>query len=153
MIAASANFNISIGRSVGILLAVMSIAAQTSALAADTPARPAARAPEELRGIVTNQTLTPLGQEFYTRFNDFWRENADFEDYSFVVSERHSKRYGSQIFIIYRQRQVFAGNLPYRYGQIRAFSADAAEKAHTNIVGMSLRAATDRDPDLADDEL
>ena len=110
------------------------------------------RAPDELRGIITNQTMTPLGQEFYNRFNDFWREKADFENYSFVISERHSKRYGSQISIVYRQKPVFSGNLPYRYGQVRAFSADAAEKVHVNIIGLSLRAAGDKDPDIADDE-
>jgi curli production assembly/transport component CsgE len=110
------------------------------------------RAPDELLGIITNQTMTPLGQEFYNRFNDFWREHPDFENYSFVISERHSKRYGSQISIVYRQRPVFSGSLPYRYGQVRAFSADAAAKVHSNIIGLSLRAAGDKDPDIADDE-
>ncbi len=110
------------------------------------------RAADEVRGIITNQTITPLGQEFYNRFNDFWRENPDFEDYSFVVSERHSKRYGSQITIVYRQKPVYSGNLPYRYGQVRAFSADAADKVHSNIIGLSLRAAGDKDPDIGDDE-
>lgn len=144
--------NIAFGRVFRIGLATMAVAASAPSFAVDNRPRTEFRVADELSGIVANQTLTPLGQEFYSRFNDFWRENADFEDYSFVVGERHSRRYGSQIVVVYRQKQVFVGNLPYRYGQIRAFSADAADKVHTAIVGLSLRVAADRDPDMADDE-
>jgi curli production assembly/transport component CsgE len=133
-------------------VAACSIAVSLSCAAAEAPARTVFRVPDELRGIVTNQTLTPLGQEFYSRFNDFWREYPEFEEYSFVVAEKHSKRYGSQIVVTYRQQTLYTGNLPYRYGQIRAYSAEVADKVHTQIVGLSLRAAANRDPDIADDE-
>lgn len=116
------------------------------------PARSDMRVPEEFTGIVINQTLTPLGQEFFNRFIEFWREKPQYDTYSLVITERHSRRYGSQISILHRQRAVFGGNLPFKYGLIKAFSGDAVEKAYTNVISLNLRNATDRDPDIAEDE-
>lgn len=138
------------------ILAQYSIAtsAQSNPGASPTapPARSDFRVPDEFTGLIINQTLTPLGQEFYNRFVEFWREKPQYDSYSLVVSERHSKRYGSQISIIYRQRAVFSGNLPFKYGLIKVFSGDAVEKAYSNIISLSLRNTSERDPDIAEDE-
>jgi len=110
------------------------------------------RVPDEFTGLIINQTITPLGDEFYHRFIEFWREKPQYDSYTVVVTERYSRRNGSQVGIIYRQRLVFNGILPIRYGLIKAFSNDAVEKAYTNIVSLSLRNSSDRDPDIAEDE-
>jgi len=110
------------------------------------------RVPDEFTGLIINQTITPLGDEFYHRFVEAWREKPQYESYSVVVTERYARRSGSQVTIIYRQRPVFTGNLPFRYGLVKAYSSDAAERAYSNIISLSLRNTADRDPDIAEDE-
>lgn len=117
-------------------------------LASSATAQPSGGAWADL-GIVVNETFTPMGQEFYRRFTDYWRENPDFERYTLVVSERPSRRSGNRIAISQDQQVVFTGNLPIKLEAIRALSADASEKVNANILSLQLGLSNEPDRDIA----
>ncbi|MFZ4651876.1 MAG: CsgE family curli-type amyloid fiber assembly protein [Rubrivivax sp.] len=104
-------------------------------------------------GIVVNQTISAVGQEFYRRFTDVWREKPDFESYTLVVLERPSSRYGSRVVVSYGQTVVFSGNLPVKTDAIRALGAEAAEKAYAGVVAANLRMDGASDPDIGPHEI
>ena len=104
-------------------------------------------------GIVVNQTFTAAGQEFYRRFTDFWREKPDFENYTLVIVERPSQRFGNRITINFHQKSVFSSNIPNKVDAIRSLSSEAVEKAYANILSLSLRMTGDGDPDMGGDGL
>ncbi|MCV2359158.1 curli production assembly/transport protein CsgE [Paucibacter sp. TC2R-5] len=102
-------------------------------------------------GIVVNQTFTSAGQEFYRRFTDFWREKPDFENYTLVIVERPSQRFGNRISISFNQKTVFTSNIPTKVDAIRSLSSEAVDKTHANIISLSLRMTGDGDPDMGGD--
>ncbi len=125
----------------------------TSAVFSQPAAEPLkAASSEEIAGMILNQTVTLLGQEFYRNFVEFWRDKADGENYNIVVSELPSRRFGNQIFVVYNRRRMFTGMLPIRVDKVRAVSEQAVETTYADIVSLGLERPS-RDADLDVDEL
>lgn len=104
-------------------------------------------------GVVVNQTLTMVGQDFYQYFVAAWRDKPLSERYTISVHERPSARLGSQVWVEYANRRVFQTFLPPARAKAREAGLDAVEAAYQNIVEADVVNLLMRDPDLGPDEL
>lgn len=104
-------------------------------------------------GLVTNQTMTVAGYEFYRYFAAAWREKDTGERYSLSIHERPSARYGTKVWVEFRNRRIFQASLPTSRSAIRSISEQAAGISYETIVDMDVHQALFRNPDLAMDEL
>ena len=103
-------------------------------------------------GLVVNQTITPLGYEFYQAFSLSWSEKPESLRHSLSIVERPSKRYGNQISVLLGQTRVYAGYVPFKRDGIQALSEKAVEETQGNVVAMEMENAAG-DPDLAKHEI
>lgn len=103
-------------------------------------------------GVIVDQTITVIGQEFYKNFAMLWHEKANTERYALAIRERPSARQGSRIFIEMGQRRIFQAQLPSNRANVQALSEQAANAAYDNVVDADLQKLLLRDPDLAADE-
>lgn len=108
---------------------------------------------EAYGGLVLNQMLTPVGQEFYQHFVAAWTARPQVDRYALQVQERPSARQGSQLLISAGHRQLLQTRLPARRDSLRAYANHVAEHLYTVLVEGDLQALLFRDPDLARDEL
>jgi curli production assembly/transport component CsgE len=108
--------------------------------------------PEPYAGVVMNQTITVVGQDFYQNFMTAWRDKELSERYSLSIHERPSARSGSQVWIEFAQRRVFQANLPPSRSAVKAMSEQAVEIAYQNIVDAEVQRLVFKDDDLAADE-
>ena len=104
-------------------------------------------------GVVVNQTITMVGQDFYQNFVVAWRDKPLSERYTVSVYERPSARLGSQVWVEYANRRVFQTFLPPARARAKEAGLDAVEAAYQNIVEADVVNLLMRDPDLAPDEL
>lgn len=104
-------------------------------------------------GVVLNQTITLVGQDFYQYFVAAWRDKPLSERYVLSVHERPSARLGSQIWVEYANRRVFQTFLPPARVRAKDAGLDAVEVAYQNIVDADVINLLFRDPDLGPDEL
>ena len=102
-------------------------------------------------GIVTNQSVTVAGHDFFSHFMAAWRDKPDNERYTLAVRERPSARLGSLVRIEFARRTVFETRLPPSRAQLRALGADAAEAAYQAVLADTQRVLVG-EPDLARDE-
>lgn len=114
----------------------------------------AARLADPYSGVVVNDTITFIGQEFYTTFVAKWRDESGVERFSVTVRERPSARWGSLVSIEYEHREMFRAFLsPGRREFVRQAAQDASRIVYRNVVDMEVQRLLFRDPDLARDEL
>ncbi|MDY7574741.1 CsgE family curli-type amyloid fiber assembly protein [Actimicrobium sp. CCI2.3] len=104
-------------------------------------------------GLVVNATTTGLGQEFFRNFNEFWREKSEGEKFTLTIAERASRRTGNQITVLFGQKVMYSGFLPYKLNLIRAFTEQAVETVYGNLISLDMFANSAADSDLAPDEL
>jgi curli production assembly/transport component CsgE len=104
-------------------------------------------------GVVVNQTLTMVGQDFYQSFVAAWRDKPLSERYSVSVHEWPSARLGSQVWVEYANRRVFQTFLPPARARLRQAAQEAVEVVYQNIVEADVLNLLFRDPDLGPDEL
>lgn len=104
-------------------------------------------------GVVVNQTITLIGQDFYQNFVTAWREKPLSERYVISVHERPSARLGSQVWVEYANRRVFQTFLPPARARAMDAGVQAVEVAYQNIVDTDVLNLLFRDPDLGPDEL
>src|SRR3546814_10489266 len=62
---------------------------------------------DPLGGIVVNRTVTVLGNDFYQYFAAYWREKDISSTFTISVHERPSARFGSEIWVQFRQKRMF----------------------------------------------
>jgi len=103
-------------------------------------------------GLVTNQVITPAGQDFFQAFAALWQDNALHERYSIAIRERPSARTGNAIQIDYGNRTVYRAVLPAGRGAARELGASAAELAYDNIAAADAACLLFGDGDLAAEE-
>jgi curli production assembly/transport component CsgE len=108
---------------------------------------------EPFTGIVTNQTITVAGREFYRDFVAAWRDKELSDRYTLSIHERPSARLGSQVWIEFAQRRVFQTTLPFSRALIRGVSENAVETTYQNIVEADIQRLLFRGGDLAADEI
>jgi curli production assembly/transport component CsgE len=105
----------------------------------------------EADGIVTNQSITVAGHEFFHYFIAAWRDKPESERYTLALRERPSARLGSQVRIEFERRPVYQGRLPPSRAALRALGEEAAEAAYQAVLADAQRVPVD-DVDLARDE-
>ena len=120
---------------------------------AQTQSSNAAENAETYGGVVVDQTITMIGQEFYQSFTALWREKANVERYTMSIRERPSARQGSQIWIDFGQKRVFQAQLPATRSRVRELSEQAVEATYQNVADTDLQTLLFRDPDLGPDEM
>jgi curli production assembly/transport component CsgE len=103
-------------------------------------------------GIVTDQTITPAGQDFYKIFATLWHDKPLNERFGIAIRERPSARLGNWIQVDYANRTVFQALLPPARGNIQAVSERAVDIAYENISAAEAARLLLRDDDLAGDE-
>ena len=108
---------------------------------------------DALGGIVTSDTITLVGQDFYTVFSQAWSAIPLSERYIVSVHERPSARYGSLVWVEFRQRRVFQAFLPIARANVRPIAENAASIAFQNVVQADLTRLLFHEADMASDEL
>lgn len=108
---------------------------------------------DPLGGIVVNRTVTVLGNDFYQYFARAWREKDGDNRYSISVHERPSARWGSEIWVQYRQQQVFHMFLSPARQAAKEISQQAAEIVYENVVNSDIQRMLVQSQDLGEEEL
>lgn len=108
---------------------------------------------DPLGGVVVNRTVTVLGKDFYRYFSTYWRYSPESARYSISVHERPTARFGSEIWVLYRQQRMFHIFLPPARQATRGISEIAVEHVLENISRRELERITTRNPDLGPEEL
>jgi curli production assembly/transport component CsgE len=108
---------------------------------------------DTLGSIVTNQTMTLAGEDFYTSFAQAWRDMPLNDRYVVSIHERPSARWGSLIWVEFEQRRVFDTFLPAARANVAAVAVRAASTAYQNVVQADIARLLFHDVDLAGDEL
>ena len=96
-------------------------------------------AADGMAGVVVNETITPIGYEFYRIFSILWSENPDSTNYSLSIKERLSKRYGNRVDIYLGQKLVYSAVLSVKYDGLQTLCESAVEDTQTNLVGLSVQ--------------
>lgn len=108
---------------------------------------------DALGGVVTTDTVTLAGQDFYSWFAQAWSAIPLSDRYIVSVHERPSARYGSLVWVEYSQRRVFQAFLPIARANVRPVAENAAQVAFQNVMQADLTRLLFRDADMATDEL
>ena len=108
---------------------------------------------DPLTGIVINRTVTVLGNDFYQYFATAWREKDGDNKFSIAVYERPSARFGSEIWITFRQDRVFHTFLSPARQAARAVSQKAVEITYKNITDNEVQRMLYQGEDLGKEEL
>ena len=108
---------------------------------------------DALGGIVTTDTITLAGQDFYNVFSQAWSAIPLSERYIVSVHERPSARYGSLVWVEFRQRRVFQAFLPIARANVRPVAENAAATSFQNVMQADLTRLLFHEADMADDEL
>ncbi len=108
---------------------------------------------EQYGGIVTDQTITVAGQDFYQYFVASWQDQPLNERYSIAIRERPSARWGNKVWVEYANSVVFETVLPSNRSNIKAISAQAVEIAYRNVVDTETQRLFFRDQDIGPDEM
>lgn len=108
---------------------------------------------EHFGGVVTNQTITAAGQDFYRHFTSMWHESDLSERFSISIHEQPSARWGSRIWVEYAQRRIFQASLPTARAAIRVMGDQAVAVVQQKITDAEVERLLFRHPDLGADEL
>lgn len=108
---------------------------------------------EQYGGLVTDQTVTVAGRDFYQYFVAFWRDKPLNERFALTILERPSARWGNQVSIEYLRKRVFETTLPPSRSYIKGISEQAVEIAYNNVVNAETQRLLFRDQDLGPDEM
>lgn len=108
---------------------------------------------DPLSGAVINRTVTVLGHDFYRYFTTYWRTRDISSHVSITVFERPTARFGSEVWVQYRQQKMFRIFLPPARAATKAISVQAVDIVYQNIANSEVERAMTRSPDLAPEEL
>lgn len=108
---------------------------------------------DELSGIILNRTMTIIGQQFYDEFNTFWRLSYPNNQLTFAIYERPTARFGSEVWVEYRGRQVIRLFLSPSRAQIAERAKAVAQAANEKLSQLRLTELLSADEDLARDEI
>jgi curli production assembly/transport component CsgE len=139
-----------------LLAALCGIAPGTaSAEPSPKPALPAPSAShnDPYSGIVTNQTITAAGADFFQSFMSAWRNAPYSSRYSLSVHERPSPRWGTHVWILYGVHRVFQLQLPAARAAVRELGNQAAALVLQRVVDQDVAKMLFKDIDMGKDEL
>jgi curli production assembly/transport component CsgE len=139
------------------LLAVAAFLPEAPTLAAEGPLNGERRQPGFLQeiyaGVITNQTVSFVGQRFYREFVTQWSDKPGTDRYSLGIHERPSARWGSLIWIEYSNRKVFQTFVFPGRADIKAVGEQAVETAYQNVVEADVQRLLIKEPDVGPDEI
>lgn len=107
---------------------------------------------EQYGGVITNNTITVAGQDFFKEFSFFWREKPNNERFALSVHERPSARLGNQVWVEYNNTRVFQTVLPTLRAQIGRIADVAAANTYQTVTDLEVQRMLFRDADLGPDE-
>lgn len=108
---------------------------------------------DPMSGVVINRTVTVLGNDFYQYFAMAWREKDTQGQWTISVHERPSARFGSEIWVQFRQNRVFHAFLSPARQAAKRTSEQAAEIAFKNIMDSEVQRMLFQSQDLGAEEL
>jgi curli production assembly/transport component CsgE len=108
---------------------------------------------ESLVGIVTDQVVTLIGQNFYGYFVAAWRELPLASRYNISIHEKPSARWGSLVWIEFERRHLFEAFLSPTRSNVKLAAERAANVAYQNMVRTDIERLLFRDQDLGSDEM
>lgn len=108
---------------------------------------------DPLGGVVVNRTVTVLGNDFYQDFTALWRQKDISNKFSISIYERPSARFGSEIWVQFRQKSMFHVFLPPARAATKKISAVAVELVYQNIADSEAERILVRSPDLGPEEM
>lgn len=108
---------------------------------------------DPLAGVVVNRTITVLGQDFYRYFTAQWRQKDLDNRYTISIYERPSARFGSEIWVQFRQKRMFHIFLPPARAATKKISGMAVEMVYQNIADSEVERLTIKSPDLGPEEM
>ncbi len=108
---------------------------------------------DPMTGVVVNRTVTIVGKDFYQHFSTRWRQNPEAAKYSISIYERPSARFGSEIWVEYRQQRMFHTFLPPARAATRPISEAAIEIVLRNVTRREVERRTTWNPDMGPEEL
>lgn len=108
---------------------------------------------DPLQGVIVNRTVTVLGNDFYQYFSTYWNELNENNRYSIAIYERPTARWGSEIWIQFRQDRVFHTFLSPARQAAKGVAETAAAIVEQNITRTEIHRMTFQDHDLAPEEL
>lgn len=130
---------------------------QNGVAAAAEPGDPDAAAKrlfdDPLGGMVINRTVTVLGNDFYQYFCTAWRQTDVDNKFTISIYERPTARWGSEIWVQFRQNKVFRTFLSPARQAARAVSEQAVEITYKNIMNSELQRLMFHSKDLGPEEL
>lgn len=104
-------------------------------------------------GVILNRTITIVGHDFYQYFSTAWRTRDNNDQYSIAIVERPTAIRGSEIWVEYRNKQVFRTFLSPRRAAVKEVSRKAVNLVYTAVVDRDLQQLLFKDHDLAKEEL
>lgn len=108
---------------------------------------------DPLSGVVVNRTITVLGKDFYQAFTTQWRQKDVSNKYTITIFERPSARFGSEIWVQFRQKRMFHTFLPPARAATKKISAMAVEMVYQNIADSEVERMLVKSPDLGPEEM
>lgn len=108
---------------------------------------------DPLGGVVVNRTVTVLGNDFYQNFTALWRQKDISNKFSISIYERPSARFGSEIWVRFRQKNMFHVFLPPARAATKQISGVAVELVYQNIADSEAERILVRSPDLGPEEM
>lgn len=108
---------------------------------------------DPLGGIVVNRTVTVLGKDFYQYFSSRWRQKDISNTFTISIHERPSARFGSEIWVQFRQKRMFHAFLPPARAATKKISWAAVDVVYQNISDSELERIMVKSPDLGPEEM
>ncbi len=108
---------------------------------------------DPLTGVVVNRTITVLGKDFYQYFTARWREKDVGSKFTISIHERPSARFGSEIWVQFRQKRMFHTFLPPARAATKKIGAMAVETVYQNINNSEVERIMVKSPDLGPEEM
>lgn len=108
---------------------------------------------DPLQGVIVNRTVTVLGNDFYQYFTSYWNQVNQESRYSIAIYERPTARWGSEIWIEFRQRRIFHTFLAPARAAAKDIAEAAADMVEQNIMRAELIRMTIIEHDLGPEEL
>lgn len=106
-----------------------------------------------LGGIITDQTITFLGHDFYSGFSHAWEPPDEMGEVNLTIYERPSARWGSLIWVEYRNETVYRTFLFPGRTDAESMGASAAAAVAAQVEQQRLEKLLYVNPDLASSEL
>ncbi|MFL9815211.1 curli production assembly/transport protein CsgE [Stutzerimonas sp. VN223-3] len=106
----------------------------------------------ELKGFITNNTVSRSGQEFYRKFCERLNDTSSL-DFNLAIKERPSARWGILVWVEQDNQPLYRRFLQPNIGDIEQTAYDAADVVLQEINRKKVEAMFEDTIDLAKDEL